>query len=92
MSDYEVLVETADPTFFEMGIPGPPGAPGGAVYVHAQAAAAVEWIINHNLGYYPAITLSDTAGNVVAAQLLNVSVNQARAYFNQPAAGTARCL
>jgi hypothetical protein len=81
-------------TVLEVGRAGPQGPPGIGVapYVHTQASAAVEWIVNHNLGYRPAVELSDTAGNGVGAQILHISDNQLRVYFNQPAAGFARCL
>jgi hypothetical protein len=43
------------------GIQGPPGPPGGAVFVYEQMVASDTWTIVHNLGIYPAVTVTDTA-------------------------------
>jgi len=64
---------------------------GGSAYEHSQTAPVSEWIINHNLGYRPAIEILDAGGNEIDAQVLHISLNQARIYFTLPAAGSARC-
>lgn len=67
---------------------GPAGPSGGAdEYEHSQSVAAVEWIVNHNLGEYPSITVLNTGGQIVDAAVINISVNQARVYFNTPQMG-----
>lgn len=74
-----------------VGTQGPPGA-SGAGFVFTQASPATEWVINHNLGFRPSVEIIDTGGNEVDAQVLHVSVNQARVYFNTATAGEARCV
>ncbi|MFH1493735.1 MAG: collagen-like protein [Pseudomonadota bacterium] len=68
---------------------GPPGANGGG-YVHSQSSAEVLWIINHNLGVRPAISVTDTGGSELDAEVLHVSMNQCHIMFNAPTAGLAR--
>lgn len=80
-----------------MGADGPewmdrPEGGGGAVHTHTQSTAASVWTINHNLGVQPSITVLDTGGNALLAQVLHVSVNQAQIQFATPVAGIARCL
>lgn len=75
------------------GDPGPPGQDGVAVrYVHAQASAAAEWIVNHNLGARPAVTVLSVGGVEVEAQIVHASDNQVRVLFAAPFAGSALCL
>lgn len=75
---------------FAAFIPTPAGAPGGT-FEHVQSPAADEWIVNHNLGYRPNIAVLTVGGAQVVAQVLHISNNQARVYFDNPMAGTAVC-
>jgi hypothetical protein len=68
---------------------GPAGAPGGTNDPFEQLVAAAEWIVNHNLGRRPAVTLLSTGGVEMVAEVLHVSLNQFRVYFDQPRAGLA---
>lgn len=78
------------------GVQGPPGPPGengvGSTFTHSQPAAAAEWIINHNLGYRPSVTLYSTGGAEIEAEVVHISNNQARAYFAIAIAGSARVI
>jgi hypothetical protein len=47
------------------------------------------WTINHNLGQFPSVTLVDTTGAVVLADILYVNNNQIIVTFSQPFAGKA---
>lgn len=71
------------------GPPGPPGSPGSG-YVHTQASAETEWLINHNLGVRPAVAVIDTGGNELDVAVQHMSLNQLRIYFVTPTAGFAR--
>lgn len=73
------------------GIQGPPGA-SGAGFVFTQSSPAAEWVINHNLGFKPAVMIFDAGGSEVEAEVLHISVNQARIYFSVSLAGFARCV
>ena len=50
------------------------------------------WVINHNLGYYPQVTVYSLAHVEVEADVINVSVNQVQVQFSQPFAGSAQLL
>lgn len=54
-----------------IGPPGPAGSgeSGGGWYRHAQAAPADVWLIDHPLGYRPAVTTEDSAGTVIAGDV-----------------------
>jgi hypothetical protein len=50
------------------GPAGPPGTGGGsgsATYRHVQNTASSTWTVNHNLGYFPAVSVVDSAKRVV---------------------------
>ena len=72
------------------GPPGPPG-PSGQGYTHTQASAADEWIVNHNLGFLPTVSVIDAGSNVVVAEVQHPSTTQARVRFALPVSGQARC-
>ena len=72
------------------GPAGPPGASGGS-YTHTQALAATLWIVNHNLGFRPALSVLGVGGGQVWAQVIHTSANQAYVYFDSPAIGSAVC-
>lgn len=81
-SGYEVVL---------IGTQGPPGA-SGAGFVHTQSSAATEWVVNHNLGFEPAVEVIDTGGLAGIGDIVHFSVNQLRIYFAAATAGKARCV
>lgn len=73
------------------GIPGPEGPPGTAsgYFAFTQTAPSATWTINHDLGYNPAVTATDTAGNVIEGTLLYLSPNTLELSFGIAVAGNA---
>ena len=71
-----------------VGIIVPAGA-AGPPYQHIQSTPSAEWIVNHNLGWMPQITVLNAGGVEVEAQVLHSTINQARIFFRQPNAGSA---
>jgi hypothetical protein len=65
---------------------------GITAYTHTQNTAATTWTINHNLGRRPTITLFSIGNQVIEANLIHTSTNQAIAYFTLATRGTARCI
>jgi hypothetical protein len=53
------------------GDKGDPGnsTGGDLTYTHNQMIAASTWTVNHNLGKYPAVTVVDSAGDHVLANI-----------------------
>jgi hypothetical protein len=72
------------------GPSGPPG-PVASQFTHTQAVAADEWIVNHNLGFRPNVAVTTLGGVVVIAEVLHISINQARVYFDTVQTGLALC-
>lgn len=69
---------------------GPPGQPGPtARYIHSQTSAQAQWIINHNLGYFPDVSVLSTGGMEVVAEIVHTSVNQVIVLFAVPYTGSA---
>jgi hypothetical protein len=84
---YELDVTAPGP----QGIQGPEGPPGTAsgYFVYNQVAPASTWNITHNLGYNPATTTVDSAGNVVEGTLLYLTTNTLRITFGIAISGSA---
>jgi hypothetical protein len=61
-------------------------------YTHTQAAASDDWIVNHNLGFRPAVSVLSAGGVEVEATIVHISVNQLRVQAASAFAGSARCL
>ncbi len=78
----------------ESGPAGPPGVDGAgaAFYTHTQAVASAVWVIDHGLGFAPAITcFEDVTGDVLVGDITHPSSVQSTVQFNIPTSGTARC-
>ena len=86
----------------QQGLPGPKGdkgdkgdtgLPGNAAaqYEHQQLIAASPWVVNHNLGLRPQITVLSLGGATMWAEVIHASPNQALVYFDEPQAGLTIC-
>jgi hypothetical protein len=58
-------------------------------YVHYQIASSKVWTINHNLDIYPAVSVVDTADNVVVGEIRYMSRNQLVISFSAEFSGKA---
>ena len=58
-------------------------------YVHIQATAATSWMITHNLGGYPSVTVQDVAANVVITDVKYWDPNTLEVTVYSAAAGKA---
>jgi hypothetical protein len=58
------------------GPQGPAGATQVVSYTHTQNAVSLSWVITHNLGFYPNVVVTDSAGTVVEGDISFQSVNQ----------------
>lgn len=93
-----ITVLQAPPTLITVlsvgqGPAGPPGSSGSGVehFEHLQAAAAAVWIVNHNLGFRPNVTLTTLGGAEMLAEVLHISLNQVQVFFDDPRSGIALC-
>lgn len=76
------------------GPAGPAGEPGSAgvgsgYYVHTQAVSSAVWTIVHNLGYFPAVSVVDTANTTVIGSIQYLDANSIQVSFSAPFSGTA---
>jgi hypothetical protein len=69
--------------------PGPVPSPDPTAFIFTQLAPALIWTINHNLSAFPSVTLVDTLGNTIVAQVQYTNSNQVVVTFSQPVAGSA---
>ena len=60
-------------------------------YHHSQGTAATTWVIPHNLGRYPAVTVLDSGGSEVEVSVLHDSINQATLTLSYAISGIATC-
>ena len=60
-------------------------------YRHEQPVDATPWIVNHNLGAVPNISVYSLGGLKVEATVVNISENQAQVLLDLPFSGYAIC-
>lgn len=82
---------TSEITVVLAGPQGPPGIVSTNSHFHTQEDLSSSWVINHNLGFRPNITIeeADTGDELIASEIHH-STNQVELQFNTPRAGTAR--
>lgn len=56
-------------------------------YLHTQSVASDVWVINHVLGYRPAIQVYSPGGELIRARVLHISDFQAQVRFSVPTTG-----
>lgn len=64
------------------------GAGGGATTWQAPSALSV-WMIPHNLGRHPIVSIRDSYGAVVAADVQHLDANVLTITFSEPVLGSA---
>ena len=62
---------------------------GRVAYQHTQGVTSSSWIITHNLGFYPNITVKDSAGSIVEGEIVYDSANQVTLNFQAAFSGVA---
>lgn len=93
--EIEAVAIERETTVVEVGVVGPQGPRGlageGAGFEQSFAAAS-SWLVNHNLGRLPIVTLLRTGDAEIEAEVVHTSLNQFVVYFALPVAGRVRCL
>lgn len=104
LADQSVSISTSEPETitFEVtdtgpmgpqgpkGDPGPPGPAGeGASFVWSQSAADVLWTITHDVPYRPNVTVVDSAGTVLIADVTYLDDVTVLVTHGYPTAGYA---
>lgn len=85
------LVEVKRGPIGPVGPPGPPGPPGAATstLTYAQATPSDYWLIEHNLGYQPNVTLTDSAGSAIFCSPHYIDANTIAINLSIPLSGFA---
>lgn len=65
------------------------GGGGDLTYTYTQLKPSTEWIINHNLGKYPSVVVSDSAGSVVIGDVVYIDRYTVRVTFTAEFSGIA---
>ncbi|SRR5579884_1190053 len=78
----------------QQGPPGPQGVqgpigPARGNFDYTQGTASTIWNIAHNLGYYPSVTVIDSLGREVEADVHYLDSNNITIYFTAALAGQA---
>ena len=76
----------------ELAAREPTGSSSGVAYLHTQTSTSAAWVINHNLGLRPAVSIVDSGGSEIEADVMHTSVNQLVIRFAIPIAGLARLI
>jgi hypothetical protein len=58
-------------------------------YIHTQSVSSATWTINHNLGFYPAVSVVDSGENVVIGDVTYISTNTLSVSFTASFGGKA---
>jgi hypothetical protein len=58
-------------------------------YVHTQAAISSTWVINHNLGFFPNVTVLDNSNRMLETYVQYNNVNTATIIMNSATSGKA---
>jgi hypothetical protein len=58
-------------------------------FMYTQVNPETMWVIDHNMGLVPNVTIEDLDGNDIEGIVEVVNNNQIKLYFNQPVAGKA---
>ena len=63
--------------------------PVGGIYTHNQAVSSNYWVITHNLGFFPSVSVVDSGGNMVVGDVTYISENQISIAFSASFGGKA---
>jgi hypothetical protein len=60
-------------------------------YLHTQSTPADSWYIEHGLGFQPSVRVYSIGGREMLAEVIHLTADTVRVYFDQPTAGYAVC-
>jgi hypothetical protein len=63
--------------------------PQALAYEHTQGAVSNSWVINHNLGFKPNVTVVDSAGTIYEGEITYTNSNSLTVSFSQAFSGKA---
>jgi len=63
--------------------------PQALAYEHTQGVVSSSWVITHNLGFKPNVTVVDSAGTIYEGEITYTNSNSLTVSFSQAFSGTA---
>jgi hypothetical protein len=81
--------QTTVTTTTSSGGVSPSEIPSLVAYTHNQASASTTWTIEHNLNFMPNVTVVDSGGNLVEANVTYTSVTALSLSFSSAISGVA---
>lgn len=66
----------------------PTGGGSGAVHTRLFSSPLTLWAVFHGLGYKPVVSIFDSAGNEVGAEVRHISLNEFYVNFNAVSTGS----
>jgi hypothetical protein len=61
-------------------------------FTFTQSTPSASWVVVHNLGFYPSVTVTDSSGNWVIGGVHHDSLNQVTLTFSAGFSGSARLI
>ena len=75
------------------GIQGVQGVSGAGTqvlaYMHTQGSVSATWVIAHNLGFYPNVTVQDSGGTIYEGEIAYTNTNSLTVSFSSAFSGKA---
>lgn len=78
---------------YAVAAPGPQGPPGtasaGAFFHYINGVPSTDWVINHNLGFFPNVTTIENTGDIMEGEIVYVDANTVTVHFAYAVDGDA---
>jgi hypothetical protein len=85
----DVILITTPSGTQTFGTTGVAPEPQALAYEHTQGAVSNSWVITHNLGFKPNVTVVDSAGTIYEGEITYTNSNSLTVSFSQAFSGKA---
>lgn len=85
----DVILITTPSSSQEFGSQDNPLEPQALAYEHTQGSVSSSWVINHNLGFKPNVTVVDSGGTIYEGEITYTNANSLTVSFSQAFSGKA---
>jgi hypothetical protein len=85
----DVILITTPSGSQDFGSQDNPLEPQALAYEHTQNAVSSSWVITHNLGFKPNVTVVDSAGTIYEGEITYTNSNSLTVSFSQAFSGKA---
>lgn len=94
IEEIQTVIDSENLEVVEVSEQGPIGpiGPGGLGDFSQTFSASTSWVVNHNLGREPLISITTLGGAEIEVTILHTNLNQFVVYFDSPVAGKVRCI